>query len=152
MKKLLILTSIIYLLSSAPKAFGASEFTTSFHSLYTIKSTSSTSVVHTISLKNNLSHIYATDYSIATSGDHLEGITASDETGEITSSTTIQNGITTIHLKIDRPAIGKDQIKTLTLSYQTDDVVETIGQTTTINIPRLARANEASEYLSPRAS
>ena len=146
MKILVYLTSLFYLLASAPKAIGASEFTTTFHSLYTVSSSGTTSVVHTISLKNNLSHIYATDYSIATSGDNLKNITTSDESGEITSNTTIQNGLTTIHLKIDRPAIGKDQIKTLTLAYQTDDVVEKIGDTVTINIPRLSRANEAGEY------
>lgn len=150
MKKLLALTVsllVCWLVLPVTSTHAASEFTTSFHSLYTIKSKGPTSVLHTITLKNNLSHIYATDYSIATSGEHLEGILASDETGEITSTTTVQNGTTTIHLKIANPAIGKDQIKTLKLAYQTDDVVEKIGETTTINIPRLSRANEAGEYV-----
>jgi transglutaminase-like putative cysteine protease len=150
MKKLIILFLFpisYFLFPAAPTAQAVSEFTTSYHSLYTIKSSGPTTVVHTITLQNNLSHIYATDYSLATSGDHLEEIVASDESGEIPSSTTVQNGVTTIRLKIDHPAIGKDQVKTLTLAYQTDDVVERIGDTTTINIPRLARANEAQKYV-----
>lgn len=146
MKILVFLASLFSLLASAPKAIGASEFTTSFNSLYTVEQSGLTTVVHTITLKNNLSHIYATDYSIATSGDQLQNISAYDESGEITTTTAIQNGLTTIHLKIDQPSIGKDQVKTLTLSYQTDDVVEKIGDTITINIPRLSRANEAGEY------
>lgn len=149
MKKLLgVIFSLLvsWLVLPVTISHAASEFTTNFHSLYTIDSNGLTRVVHTIALKNNLSHIYATDYSIATSGDQLENIVASDESGEINSTTTIQNGVTTIHLRIDRPAIGQDQIKTLTLAYQTDDVVETIADTVTINIPRLSKANEAGEY------
>jgi hypothetical protein len=51
-----------------------------------------------------------------------------------------------INLKIDHPAIGKDQEKKLIISYAAHDVVETIGNTLTINIPRLAKANEAESY------
>lgn len=127
-------------------AHAVSEFTTTFNSLYTISASGVTTVTHTIALKNNLSHIYATDYTIAVSGDQLSHITAFDESGPISSSANIQNGVTTIHLTIARPAIGQDQTKTLTLSYQTLDVVEVIGQTTTVNIPRLAKANEAQSY------
>lgn len=129
-----------------PSVHAASEFSTSFNSLYTISQAGETAVAHTITLKNNLAHIYATQYSIATSGDQLKNITVADEVGPLPTTTNIQNGITTIHLAIERPAIGKDQTKTLTLSYFTDDVVEKIGTTTTINIPRLARANEAESY------
>ena len=129
-----------------PPALAASEFTTSFHSLYTIASDGETSVTHTITLKNNLAYVYATNYSLATSGDHLSQITARDDSGPIGLTTTVQNGLTTIHLEITRPSIGKDQEKILTLSYRTDDVVEKLGQTTTVNIPRLSRANEAQDY------
>ena len=141
-----LLSTIYYLLSTSSPAYAASEFTTSFNSLYTIESSGETNVTHTITLKNNLAHIYATNYSIATSGDQLNNIQTRDEFGSIANTTTTQNGVTTIHLSIDRPAIGKDQQKTLTLSYQTTDVVESIGDTLTLNIPRLSRANEAGEY------
>lgn len=138
----LSLVSMIYPM----RVSAASEFSTSFTTEYTISQLSETNVTHTIALKNNLAHIYATDYTLATSGDKLENITASDETGPIATTTTIQNGITTIHLQIERPSIGKDQVKTLVLNYQTNDVVEKIGNTTTINIPRLAKANESENY------
>ena len=127
-------------------ASAVAEFTTTFNSLYNITSAGESNVTHTITLKNNLSHIYATDYSIATSGDKLKNITASDESGPLQSTINVQNGITNILLTINHPIVGKDQTKTISLSYQTDDVVEIIGDTTTINIPRLARANEAESY------
>ena len=148
MKKYLLLLLLIF--SSAfvaPKqAMAIAEFTTTFNSLYNITSAGESNVTHTITLKNNLSHIYATDYSIATSGDKLKNITASDESGPLQSTINVQNGITNILLTINHPIVGKDQTKTISLSYQTDDVVEIIGDTTTINIPRLARANEAESY------
>jgi hypothetical protein len=147
MKKFsLFILSLFLFLYSSTKTSAVSDFTTSFNSVYTIGEGGETNVTHTISLKNNLAHIYATSYTIATSGENLKNITTSDESGLITSTNTVQNGITNIQLIINHPAIGKDQIKTLTISYQTDDVVEQIGDTTTINIPRLARANEAESY------
>lgn len=130
----------------AARVRAASEFTTTFNSLYTISRSGETSVTHTITLKNNLAHIYATNYSVATSGDKITNITASDEHGPISTTSNTQNGVTTISLGIAVPSIGKDQLKTISLSYMTDDVVENIADTTTINIPRLARANEAESY------
>lgn len=127
-------------------AHASGEFTTSFNSQYNINRLGETSVTHTITLKNNLSHIYATSYTLATSGDKLGNIVASDDSGPISTTSSVQNGNTTIQLTISNPTIGKDQIKTITLSYTTDDVVEKIGDTTTINVPRLARANEAESY------
>lgn len=149
MKKLSLVLAIFIscLLRFVPtKVHAISEFNTSFYSTYTISSSGQTNVSHTIVLKNNLAHIYATNYTIATSGNNLTGIKAYDETGPITSTASTQNGVTTIQLIINRPAIGKDQEKKITLSYETDDVVEVIGDTTTINIPRLAKANEAGSY------
>ncbi len=125
----------------------ASEFTTSFNSLYSLGQTGNSTVTHTITIKNNLAHIYATDYTIATSGEALKNITVADEHGSLDTDSTVQNGITTIHFSFDTPSIGKDQEKVVTLSYQTDDVVEIIGNTMTVNIPRLAKANEAESYV-----
>lgn len=145
--KLVIICILVQWFNSLiPTIHAASDITTSFESVYTIKKTGDTSVTHTISLKNNLSHIYATEYTIATSGEDLKNIVASDETGSITTKALAQKGVTTIHMTIDRPSIGQDQVKIITLSYTTADVVERIGETITINIPRLEKANEALKY------
>lgn len=140
------LATIIWSLISARQISASSDFDTSFTSRYEISALGHAKVTHTIGLKNNLSHIYATEYSLATSGDQLQHVLATDETGTLNTTTTTQNGATTIHIDISRPAVGLAQVKTLTLSYETDDVVEKIGDTTTINIPRLAKANESSRY------
>ncbi len=145
-KSLFLTLTLSWLNGLVPRALAAPEFATTWNSLYTISSSPLTSVTHTISLKNNLAHIYATDYSLATSGENLQNLVASDESGPLSTTSTSQNGVTTIHLTLTHPVIGKDQVKTITLSYQADDVVEKIGETMTINIPRLAKANEADSY------
>ncbi|MFZ2200093.1 MAG: transglutaminase family protein [Microgenomates group bacterium] len=138
---------ILAILLLFPKpAYGVQEFSTSFESIYTIKKNGEARVTHTISLKNNLAHIYATEYTLATSGDNLQNITAHDDLGPLSAQSNTQNGITTIHMLIGSPAIGKDQVKTLTLSYDALGIVENIGDTYTINIPRLEKANEAENY------
>lgn len=141
-----VLSAIYYLRSTSSLVHASAEFTTSFTSVYTIEKTGTTTITHTIALANNLANIYATDYTLATSGDHLTNITARDEAGPLTLTSSTQNGVTTIHLLIAHPAVGKDKTKTITLTYQTSDVAEVIGDTTTIQIPRLARANEAETY------
>lgn len=148
MKKiLLILSTIFSLLVSSPRhVVAASEFTTSFDSSYTIMRSGITSVVHTITLRNNLANIYATEYTLATSGSELKNISVSDEFGPLVINSTQKNGASTIHLMINHPSIGKDKEKRLTISYQTEDTTEVIGNTLTINIPRLSRANEAESY------
>ncbi len=127
-------------------ARAASEFTTTFTSLYTIPVRGETSVTHTITLKNNLAHIYATNYTLSIGADELTQVHASDEFGPLTTSTNKQDGITTIHLEINHPTIGKDQQKTLVLNYVTSDIAEKIGNTLAINIPRLAKAGEIANY------
>lgn len=150
MKFFLRLLPILYtaycLLYTAPLAHASSEFTTTFTSVYTIAKTGGTTITYTIALKNNLANIYATDYTLATSGDHITNVVGRDENDPLTVTTSAQNGVTTIHLDILHPAVGKDKVKTLTLTYQTGDVAEILGGTTTIQIPRLARANEAETY------
>lgn len=132
--------------SLIPPVHAVSEFTTSFSSLYDVDSQGTAKVIHTITLKNNLAHIYATNYTIVISGDDLRNIVASDESGSLDSDVETQNGITTINLNLSTPSIGKDKEKIISLSYQTNNMVEKIGATTTINIPRLAKANEAEHY------
>ncbi|MFH1243978.1 MAG: transglutaminase domain-containing protein [bacterium] len=126
--------------------FSASEFTTTFDSLYTISQTGVAQVTHTITLQNKLAHYYATQYTLAVSGENLTNLQVSDETGPLIPSLTTHNGITSIHLPINRPSIGKDQIKTLSIGYESSDIVESIGNTMTINIPRLSQGNEADNY------
>jgi hypothetical protein len=142
----ILISLLLTLVAPVSRLSAASEFTTAFNSIYTIDKTGSAQVTHTITIKNNLAHIYATDYTIATSGEELKNITVSDEHGSLDTQSSMQNGITTIHFPFSKPSIGKDQEKIITLSYQTDDVVEIIGDTMTINIPRLAKANEAESY------
>lgn len=148
MKKILAIVVLTFFLCHlvTARVQAATEFTTSFDSLYLVDKQGYATVTHTITLKNNLAHIYATDYTIAISGENLTGITASDEIGQLSADSTIQNGVTTIHVTFSHPSIGKDQEKVLVLSYQTSEVVETIGKTMTINVPRLAKANEAESY------
>ncbi len=143
---LTLLLFIWSIFSSPPKVEGATEFSTTFDSLYTISQSGVTQVTHKIILKNKLAHIYATQYTLVVSGENLNKLVVSDETGSLLPSLEVHNGTTNIHLTIDRPAIGKDQTKTLSIGYESSDIAENIGSTMTINIPRLSQGNEADSY------
>ncbi len=136
---------IIFLYSLSP-AQAAGEFATSFSSTYTVQKSGLTTVLHEISLKNNLAHIYATSYTLAINSEDITSVKAYDELGEINTTVERSGGSTTISLDISRPKIGKDQVKIISISYQTENIAEVIGNTKTINIPRLSKANEAESY------
>lgn len=143
---ILCLVSLSYFLFPV-SCLASSEFNTSYHSLYTVDQEGVTLVTHTINLVNNLAHIYATEYSFALTGLSLTNLVVSDETGTLPASITSANGTSTINIDIANPVVGKDQSKQLSISYRTQDVATRIGNTLTINIPRLANSNEAQEYV-----
>lgn len=143
------LISLLYLLASlftAGQVSAASEFTTNLKSSYTVEASGLTSVTHEISLQNNLAHIYATSYTLSINSDELTSISARDEIGALEVSSEIKDGLTTMNVALSRPKIGKDQTKTILITYKTQNIAEIIGDTKTINIPRLGKANEAESY------
>jgi len=148
MKKIFLIFLLFtcqFLLVTA-KASAISEFSTNFNSLYIISASGKANITHTIILKNNLAQVYAKDYALTTTGDNIKNITISDENGPINYTVNTKKGVTIISIKITNPAIGKDKEKILTINYETDAIAEIIGPTITINIPRLARSNEATSY------
>ena len=108
---LFILLSLI-----TPKlAVAAGEFNITQNSTYTVNRQGLASVHQEVSLSNNFSGIYAKEYQINLSGADIQNITGNDSSGNIINKSDLVNGQTSIDLKFQNPAIGKDQVKTFVL-------------------------------------
>lgn len=133
-------------LSNPSVAKAAAEFSTSFHSEYQVEPKGSSSVIHEIAITNLLAQLYTTEYTILIGSPEISGIAATQDGQVVEFVATKSDTSTSITLKNLTPVIGQGQTTTLKLSYRTAGVAERLGRTWSINIPRLTKANEASEF------
>lgn len=143
---LLALFYLLFAIYFPPTVLAASEFTTAFTSTYTIGSNGLTDVAHEILLTNQLAHIYTTEYTLAVGSDRLTNIQAL--AGGVKAPTAVdqQGAATTITVKIPHPVIGYNQTTKLEIRYRTPDIASMLGNTLSVNIPRLSKGNEASVF------
>jgi len=111
------------------------EFNITQNIIYSVNRSGLASVHQEINLSNNLSQIYAKEYQINLSGSNIQNITGNDSTGNIISKIDLANGQTSINLKFQNPAIGKDQIKQFFLDYTIVDFAKKKGNTWEIQFP-----------------
>jgi len=90
------------------------EFTVTEKIEYLFSLSGQATVTHQITLTNNFSQIYPTEYQIQIQGLPLSDLSASDEQGNILSDFSQQNDLSTIKLKFNEAKVGK--IKVLDLN------------------------------------
>lgn len=145
--KRLILSLVIFLTLFSPKQVSASsQFDTSFSSLYNLTLDGQTQVTHTIKITNKLAHLYTTEYTIQLGKDNIENIVVMQDNSPLSFTRSKLEQDTILTLPKLNPVIGQDQSTTLTISYLTPNLTESLGQTFSLNIPRLSRANETKTF------
>lgn len=136
--KLLVLlfTSVIFF-TSTPPVQAISKFSTSIQSTYQININGTTHVRFLINQKNNLSSVYATEYSFAVNHTQVENIRVYDQGTPIQPEITKSQNQTLISFAfINRVAgVGKNHL--FIIEYDTQDIAYKYGYTWQINIPRM---------------
>lgn len=122
-----------------------SEFSTVFTSTYQIELDGKSLVTHEIKLTNRLSHIYPTKYTILVDSG-VENISTTQDGSIVNHLADTGENSTTITFHELAPVVGQGQATALTVSYLSSGITEHLGRTSSINIPRLSRANEAEEF------
>jgi len=146
MKQIILLISLALTLLFPTATKAAQEFSTNFTSHYHIQPDGAARVTHTIILKNKLSYIYPTQYTLYIGSNEISDITVLQNSSPLRYSKDESENSTTLTLEDLNPVVGLDQETTLTISYFTPDIAEPLGRTWSVNIPRLARANEAETF------
>lgn len=145
-KLLLILLPLALMFALTPPAAATGDFTTDFESRYTLKEDGTTLVAHTVTLTNNLAHLYTTEYSMSLGGSDLKGLRATDGIHDLPLSTHTDGNTTTATVTLVSPQIGQGKTNTIAISYESNEVATRIGNNWELSIPRVARANEYREY------
>lgn len=145
MKKALLW--IILLLLSTKSGYAAGEFNTGIVTTYQFDDTGAASIIHNIDLINNLSHIYPTTYNLSISSGDIEDVLVKVMGDSVSPELDQQASVTSLHIPIRNPKIGKDQTTSLEISYNTKSFAEKIGRTVTLTLPKTAKGNEAESFV-----
>lgn len=145
--------SIIFLISIFSFLFSAncqaiSEFTISENIEYLFSLSGQATVTHQISLTNNLSQIYPTEYQIQISGLPLSDLSASDDQGSILTGFSSKNGLSLIKLKFNQAKVGKNQSTAFKLIYRIANLAKNKGKTWEIALPQTIENSPSTSEVS----
>lgn len=129
--------TVVWFCVLPPGGLAIAKFSTSYQINYLIQESGRTHVSYTINQKNNLSVVYATDYSISINETNLENIKVKDEGVYITPDVIKTLNQTVISFPFASKVVGKDKNHTFTIEYDTGNIATKHGSTWQIDIPRL---------------
>lgn len=121
------------------------KFDTSYQITYRVEETGKTHVSFVINQRNNLSIVYATEYSLNLNETKIENIKVKDEGFPITPEVLKTLNQTSITFPFSSKVVGKDKNHTFTLDYDTADIATKHGNTWQIDIPRLEQDENISD-------
>ena len=124
------------------------EFTVTEKIEYLFSLSGQATVTHQITLTNNFSQIYPTEYQIQIQGLPLSDLSASDEQGNILSDFSQQNDLSTIKLKFNEAKVGKNQSTSFKLIYRIANLAKNKGKTWEITLPETVEDVPTSSEIS----
>lgn len=131
-----ILLSLIFFLAAKP-TLALSQFTTDYEISYQVNQSGVTHVKYQINQTNNLSRVYATDFSLSVSNTNIENLIIKDLDTLINPDIVLTNNITTINFPFNNKIVGKDKTHQFSIEYNTHDVALQTGSVWEINIPKI---------------
>jgi len=128
-----------------PEAQAISQFTTQYNIHYQINSNGNTHVTYNIEQKNNLSSIYATDFSLSLSQTNIRNIKIVDDNVSIKPEISTTDNLTNISFPFANQVAGKDKIHSFSISFDSQDIASKIGSIWEVNIPHLNTGDGESQ-------
>ena len=141
----IIFLCLVFLLTAKP-ATALSQFTTDYKITYQVNTTGLTNVKYQISQTNNLSRVYATEFSLSVSHTNIENLKVKDFTTPIDPDIVLTNNITNINFPFINKIVGVDKTHTFSIEYNTHDIATKTGSVWEINIPKIT-TNESINNL-----
>lgn len=146
MKKL-FLSLAIFLYFLLPKnIFAAGEFSTTTNIYYTLLSSNLVDVAHYITLTNNTSEYYATQYELTLSGTAPQKIQAFSGDNPLETKVTTQGDETTISVKFSDTVVGINNKRDFNIRYLDSNIMTKHGEVSEVFIPRLKKDDDNNFY------
>ena len=126
----------------------ASEFTIQQTILYQFQESGHCQIIHQITMKNNFSKIYATQYSLnINSSEKIKNIKAKSQ-NNLQLKTSVDRSdrhLTKIVIYFEEPVTGRDKTQSFEISYLMENYAEEIGQIHRILIPKLENSDNIDQ-------
>ena len=132
----IFLLCLFFILSIKP-AHALSQFTTDYQISYQVNLSGKTHVKYLVSQTNNLSRVYATEFSLSVSHTDVENLKVKDFTTSINPDITLTDNITNINFPFKNKIVGKDKTHNFSIEYDTDDIATQTGSVWEVNIPKI---------------
>ncbi|KKT98914.1 MAG: hypothetical protein UW99_C0014G0014, partial [Candidatus Collierbacteria bacterium GW2011_GWC2_45_15] len=133
---LLFLSTLFHLTVTRPVQ-ALAKFSTNYQVNYTVYPSGVTHVKFLINQVNNLSVVYATEFSLSVNHTRLENIRVADENASLVPNVIRTRNGSIISFSFLNKVVGKDKKHFFTIEYDTTDVTTKVGNTWEINIPKL---------------
>ncbi|OGH38319.1 MAG: hypothetical protein A3B44_01585 [Candidatus Levybacteria bacterium RIFCSPLOWO2_01_FULL_38_21] len=136
MRRLILLLFFFYFFLISPSfSFAASNFLTDYDIRYTIFENQNTHVEINVILTNQTSVYYASSYKIHLGFEQIENIKAFDPDGNILGNVSKDNEEQTIEVNFNKRVTGVGNKLNLTISFDTKEVAQKLGNIWEVNIP-----------------
>jgi len=134
---LVLVLSLLSLGLVKTPVLAASEFETTYSTVYQVKPNGRTAVVLNISLKNMLSNVYADKFSLSVGFTDVTKVIVRDAVGLIEPGVVVTDNQTTVRFQFVDRVVGKGKINKFTISYETGDIATKNGSVWEVNVPQL---------------
>lgn len=143
-----VLAGIYAILSTTvTPVMAAEDITTSFSSMYEINSDSTATITYNISLRNEKSSVFVSEYSVFVGTTNITNIRAFDDRSSLVHTINPQENGTVIMVNLEKnPVVGQGKSRSFTIQYRSTDIASSVGRILEVNVPSIANANEFSSY------
>ena len=144
LKRLFLILFLFFLFPG--RIFAQTEFVTDYTVDYTVKTTGLTHARLSISLTNQLSNIYAQEFTLSIGSTQLSNILVYNDAGAMEPGIVQGNKTTNITVPFKDKVLGKDKAQSFTLEFDSADFSHRLGSVWEISIPRLSKTDNLKSY------
>lgn len=123
------------------------EFSVDASVTYDVKDSGKTIVTHNLILENNLSNIYATNYTLGFENIDAQNIAVNDSSGKAIPFDSQKEGVSTkIKINFSDSVVGKGKQRHFSISYENSSFAVKTGEIWEVSIPRLGEETTFRSY------
>jgi len=148
LKKLLqiIFCLFVFIIALTTPTLAQSEFTTNYTVDYSIRPNGVTHTKFDITLTNQLSNIYASEFSLSIGSTQLQAIKTYNQAGNLEPKIAQGNKTTNIVIPFKDKVLGKNKSRIFTLEFDSLDFSHQLGSIWEISIPKLSKTDSLQTY------
>jgi len=123
-----------------------SDFTTDYQVYYTVDRQGITEVTQQVTLVNNVSDRYVSEYTVNLGAAEVYDFYAEDNLGRLATTTAKADGSTQVNLKFNEQIVGKGKQLSWKFGYKSKSLAEKTGLVWEINLPKISAQEEIRDY------